>query len=61
MVATGGKGTHLIDVYPLLYTYSPTYPFPPHNMVPFLAYQKDEPGLALGYQLPAMRIAITVY
>ena len=60
MVATGGKGTHLIDVYPLLYTYSPTYPFPPHNMVPFLSYQKDEPALALGYQLPALRIAITV-
>ncbi len=60
LVATGGKGTHLIDIYPLLYTYQPAYPYPPHSMVPFLSYAKDAPGLAVGYQLPAMRIAITV-
>jgi hypothetical protein len=28
--------------------------------VPILTYQKDEPGLALGYKLPAIRLAITV-
>lgn len=60
LVATGGKGTHLIDIYPLLYTYQPAYPYPPHGMVPFLSYQKDFPGLALGYQLPSMKLAITV-
>ena len=60
LVATGGPGTHLIDIYPLLYTYQPAYPYPPHNMVPFLSYARDAPGLALGYQLPAMRLAIRV-
>jgi hypothetical protein len=60
LVATGGPGTHLIDVYPLLYTYQPAYPYPPHNMVPFLSFARDAPGLALGYQLPAMRLAIKV-
>jgi hypothetical protein len=60
LVATGGPGTHLIDIYPLLYTYQPAYPYPPHNMVPFLSFARDEPGLALGYQLPAMRLAINV-
>ena len=60
LVATGGTGTHLIDMYPLLYTYQPAYPYPPHGMVPFLSFARDAPGLALGYQLPAIRIAIRV-
>ena len=29
-------------------------------MVPFLSYAQDAPGLALGYRLPVMRLAITV-
>jgi hypothetical protein len=29
-------------------------------MIPMLSYASDLPGLALGYQLPAMRLAITV-
>jgi hypothetical protein len=29
-------------------------------MVPMLTYARDVPGLALGYQLPAMRLAITI-
>jgi hypothetical protein len=60
MVATGGPGTHLIDMYPLLYTQQPSYPNTPYGMVPVLTYQRDAPGLALGYQLPAMRLAITI-
>ena len=60
LVATGGPGTHLIDTYPLLYTYQPAYPYPPHAVVPFLSFAKDFPGLALGYELPAFRLAITV-
>ena len=60
LVATGAPGTHLIDVYPLLYTQSPTYPYMPLAMVPLLSYATDAPGLALGYQLPAFRLAITV-
>ena len=60
LVATGGPGTHLIDMYPLLYTQQPSYPNTPYGMVPVLTYATDAPGLALGYQLPAMRLAITI-
>jgi hypothetical protein len=58
--ATGGPGTHLIDMYPLLYTQQPSYPNTPYGMVPVLTYAQDVPGLALGYQLPAIRLAITI-
>lgn len=60
MVAAGGPGTHLIDMYPLLYTLSPSYANTPYGMIPMLSYATDLPGLALGYRLPAMRLAITV-
>jgi hypothetical protein len=60
LVATGGPGTHLIDIYPLLYPYQPAYPYPPHAAVPFLNFARDFPGLALGYRLPAFRLSITV-
>jgi hypothetical protein len=60
IVATGGPGTHIIDGYPLLYSQQPSYANTPYGMQPFLTYAQDEPGLALGYQLPAFRLAITV-
>ncbi len=60
LVATGSPGTHLIDMYPLLYTQQPSYPNTPYGMVPMLTYARDVPGLALGYQLPAIRMAIEV-
>ncbi len=60
LVATGGPGTHLIDMYPLLYTQQPSYANTPYGMIPVLTYEQDEPGLALGYQLPAIRLAITI-
>ncbi len=60
LVATGGPGTHLIDIYPLLYPYQPAYAYPPHSAVPFLSFAHDFPGLALGYRLPAFRMAIKV-
>ncbi len=60
LVATGGPGTHLIDMYPLLYTQQPSYPNTPYGMVPILTYARDIPGLALGYRLPAIRLAIEV-
>jgi hypothetical protein len=60
LVATGGPGTHLIDIYPLLYPYQPAYAYPPHAAIPFLSFARDYPGLALGYQLPAFRLAIKV-
>jgi hypothetical protein len=60
LVATGSPGTHLIDMYPLLYTQQPSYANTPYGMIPVLTYAQDVPGLALGYQLPAIRLAITV-
>jgi hypothetical protein len=58
--ATGGPGTHLIDVYPVLFTETPSFGNTPYGMAPILTYRDDFPGLALGYQLPAARLAITV-
>jgi hypothetical protein len=60
LVASGTPGTHLIDMYPLLYTQQPSYANTPYGMVPVLTYARDVPGLALGYQLPAIRLAIEV-
>ena len=60
LVATGAPGTHLIDMYPLLYTQQPSYANTPYGMVPVLTYARDVPGLALGYQLPSIRLAIEV-
>ena len=60
LVATGSPGTHLIDMYPLLYTQQPSYINTPYGMVPMLTYANDLPGLALGYKLPAIRLAIEV-
>ncbi len=60
LVATGGPGTHLIDMYPLLYTQQPSYANTPYGMIPVLTYAQDAPGLALGYTLPAIRLAITI-
>jgi hypothetical protein len=58
--ATGGPGTHLIDLYPMLYSLSPSFASTPYGMVPVLSYARDYPGLALGYHVPAIRFAITV-
>jgi hypothetical protein len=60
LVATGGPGTHLIDMYPQLYNSQPAYANTPYGVVPMLTYARDLPGLALGYQLPAIRLAITI-
>ncbi|MGO8874276.1 MAG: hypothetical protein ACLQNG_00705 [Acidimicrobiales bacterium] len=58
--ATGGPGTHLIDLYPMLYTLSPSFANAEYGMVPMLTYAQDAPGLAVGYQSAALRFAITV-
>ena len=58
--ATGGVGTHLIDLYPMLYSLSPSFANTPYGMVPYLSYARDFPGLALGYHVPAIRFAIKV-
>ena len=58
--ATGGLGTHIIDLYPMLYSLSPSFANTPYGMVPLLSYARDYPGLALGYHVPAMRFAIKI-
>ena len=58
MVATGAPGTHLIDLYPALYKGKATDTW--LEQVPILSFKQDAPGLALGYRLPAFRLAITV-
>lgn len=60
LFATGKPGTHLIDFYPLLYTQQPAYPYSQLGMVPLLGFARDAPGLAAGYDIPAIRIAIKV-
>ena len=60
LFATGDKGTHLIDLYPLLYTQQPAYPYAQLGMVPLLGFAMDAPGLGAGYDLPAFRLAIEV-
>jgi hypothetical protein len=58
--ATGGRGTHIIDIYPQLYTLTPSFANTPWGLIPILTYARDDPGLALGYKIPAIRLAITV-
>jgi hypothetical protein len=60
VTATGAPGTHLIDLYPLLYTQNPVYSTATYGMVPILSFRQDEPGLAVGYRLPAFHLAITI-
>jgi hypothetical protein len=58
LVATGSPGTHLIDLYPMIYQ---GHGEPPWGyQTPFLTYKDDFPGLPLGYKLPAIRLAIEV-
>ena len=44
LFATGAPGTHLIDLYPLLYTQQPAYPYPQLGMVPLLELRAGRPG-----------------
>ncbi len=58
MEATGGPGTHLIDLYPTIFKGHGEGPW--NYDVPQLTWAQDHPGLALGYKLPAFRLAIEV-
>jgi hypothetical protein len=58
MVATGAPGTHLIDLYPAIYKGKGNDTW--LDQVPLLNFKYDAPGLALGYRIPAIRLAITV-
>ena len=58
LTATGGPGTHLIDLYPMVY--QGRNDIKPWYLDPVLSYAEDFPGLQLGYRLPAYRLAITI-
>ena len=58
--ATGKPGTHIIDLWPLMYTNQPSFAGTPYGMLPILTADRDFPGLALGYELPSIHFAITV-
>lgn len=58
--ATGKPGTHIIDLWPLMYTNQPSFAGTPYGMLPILTADRDFLGLALGYQLPSIHFAITV-
>ena len=58
--ATGNPGTHIIDLWPLMYTNQPSFAGTPYGMLPILTADRDFPGLALGYQLPSIHFAITI-
>ncbi len=59
LTATGAPGTHLIDIYPMIYNGG----FIQHEnwnyQVPQLTFAQDQAGLALGYRIPVYRLAIT--
>jgi len=57
--ATGGPGTHLIDLYPMIYD-GGHGKWPWQYNMPLLTFAQDHPSLALGYKLPAFRLAIQV-
>lgn len=58
LVATGEPGIHLIDLYPMIYQGHGEAPW--GYEWPLLSFKVDAPGLALGYNLPAYRLAIEV-
>jgi len=58
--AVGGIGTHIIDLRPLLYTQQPSFANTPYGMAPVLTFDRDFPGLAVGYQIPAFHFAINI-
>ncbi len=60
LVATGKPGTHLIELRPVLYTNQPSFANTPYGMLPILTNMTDIPGIALGYQPPTVRFAITI-
>ena len=61
LAATGGPGSHLIDLYPMIYRHKGTHEPEYWNFeLPQLTALQDHPGLALGYRLPVFRLAIEI-
>jgi hypothetical protein len=57
LVATGAPGTHLIDLYPMVYNGQDRKAW---YWAPVLTFARDFPALSIGYRLPAFRLAINV-
>jgi hypothetical protein len=57
LVATGGPGTHLIDLYPMVYNGQDRKAW---YWAPVLTFARDFPALSIGYRLPAFRLAINI-
>jgi hypothetical protein len=57
VLATGAPGTHLIDLYPMVYAGRDAKAW---YWAPVLTYAEDFPALGLGYRIPAVRIAIEI-
>jgi hypothetical protein len=55
LVATGAPGTHLIDLYPMVYNGQDRKAW---YWAPVLTFARDFPALGLGYRLPTYRLAI---
>jgi hypothetical protein len=60
LFATGGVGTHIIDLHPMLYTSQPAFANTPFGLAPVLSSANDFPGLAMGYQVPSFHFAIRI-
>jgi hypothetical protein len=61
MVATGGPGTHIIDVYPMIYRgVGGTGKDPWGFQMPHINSVEDHPGLSMGMRLPIFRLAIEI-
>jgi hypothetical protein len=58
LLASGGPGVHLIDLYPMIYQGKGEPPW--SYQVPQLTALEDAPGLGLGYALPIIRLAVVV-
>ena len=59
--ATGEPGTHLIDLYPMIYRDKADLVSEFWNYeLPQLTALEDHPGLAAGYRLPIIRLAVEV-
>ena len=63
LIASGETGTHLIDLYPMIYRAKGQIQHPEEYwdfMLSHLTALEDSPALALGYRLPIFRLAVEV-
>lgn len=60
LMAMGGPGTHIIDLYPMIYNRGFSKKHLWNYQVPMLSFAQDHPGLSMGYNLPVFRLAVQV-